>query len=209
MEDSAADGNLKAALTLALMAKIQPEWTDREAHAALSKGFLLENPFSDESSRFDKDLVLDVVTVQESKEIVEHNNQVQEAVQKKRDFLAKRTQWVSSHFTKHKVPQAKRARKTPPRWLPKPSEDTGPVTEHVRKHLPAGATVLQDDYNGRWFVNYPSKRSVSISWTKRGYAAAAAHAIHTAWRLHGEVSGEEPSWPLAALGKDFEVSQVT
>lgn len=196
--------DIRLTMCLEAMKAVCPSWTELEATKACSKGFDIEHPECEGSAKFDKDLILEVVTTSEAKEVVDFDKSLGKVRSKKEKFLVSRTQRVECYFPKAPALNKRRKKMTAaPRWLPAPQEATGPVTKHIAAFLPTPASVLQDDYNGRWYINYLGKNSVSFSWTKRGYGAAAALALHKGWAWHTEVCGEAPQWSLDELARDF------
>ena len=75
------------------------------------------------------------------------------------------------------------------------------MTAFVQAHLPEVCKIVQDDYNGRWYIVYPERAPKSVSWTKRGYGDAASRAIWTGWAFHTETTGEVPPWRTTDLDK--------
>ena len=110
-----------------------------------------------------------------------------------------------SHSIAANAPKAKKpGTPKPVRWLsPKDAEKTNIITEWIESHCPPDVSVQCDDYNGRWRVISEELNWKSISWTKRGYQAAAMMCIHQAWHYYLDGHKEKCPFDLKALEKEF------
>ncbi len=104
------------------------------------------------------------------------------------------------------------ALKHAPRWLPVREElASAKVAEWIRKHCPEGVMIDVDDYNGRFRVIGAALQEKSISWTLRGWKAAAFQALWWCWEFHCDLRGCTTPFDRAALEAEFqeEVQPVT
>ena len=60
-----------------------------------------------------------------------------------------------------------------------------------------------DQYNGRWRIVNWDKTHRSISFSKRGFAAAAAEVLHQSWSYYVETTGLPSLYNLNGFEKDF------
>lgn len=66
------------------------------------------------------------------------------------------------------------------------------ATEALRFALPNSCRLVPDAKNGRWFINHPSFKQRSVSWTQRGHQQGAKMVLRQAWGWHHATTGEEP-----------------
>lgn len=188
----------KMDMVVACISKLQPSWTAADTRRALTKAFQMDNPDMDCVWSVDSDLVFNVVSHAESKDIKNYYDDVK-TMQK--DFDKHTTIRAETVAKYYKEARSKR-KAAPPRWLPGRNERTCEVTAFVAKHLPNEAKCQEDAYNGRWFIIYEGRVPKSVSWTKRGFSAAASRAIWLGWEYHREMTGVYPPWNMAALEKE-------
>ena len=90
-----------------------------------------------------------------------------------------------------------------PRWKPIKSATAGKVVKWIETLAPETIDFETDEYNGRWRVCSQDLNLKSISWTKRGWEAAACETLYWAWKFHTDESGEECPFNLKEFEKRF------
>jgi hypothetical protein len=185
---------------VSILKHVRPTATTSTVHKALARGWQLEHPDQDALWGVDSEIILEVVTGPEARDVKAYCNDITAMKAKHAAHINMRKQLVSKHF---KEPERPRRKVTAaPRWYPTASAGTGAVTDFITKNLPAEARRVQDDANGRWLITYPLRAPKSVSWTKRGFATGASLALFTAWSYHRECTGESPPWRFADLEQE-------
>ena len=203
---SNCEGNVgrKTALVARCIAAITPGLTDEEATQRINRGYLEENPNCYDDVLVDADHLCEVVEKSEAKVVTERAAKARLTKASRVLVCEARQKVVAQHFKRAAAPKYTAAQKKTPRWLPPRDErNTERITEWIDKHIPAPIVVVCDDYNGRWRVISENLAWKSISWTKRGYEAAALEVVHQAWQYHEEDRGVACPFDLGELRKRF------
>ena len=70
-------------------------------------------------------------------------------------------------------------------------------SNYIDKFCPTTGRVTTDNPNGRWLLTYSGGKRKSVSWTKKGCAAASLDALKILWDWHTDATGEAK--PVACL----------
>ncbi len=188
-------------LTLACMKAIEPQWTEEDATRALHRAFLLEHPDTYAELPISADLVAEVVTNVEARTVKEYAADLERLQAKRKYKVASREALMQAHFGVKPVAKAKpKAKPKPcPRWQPRPKDKVQDATAFIQRHKPESVAIVTDEANGRWLLVSQDKQRRSLSWTKRGLAAATAEVLHAAWTFHIDGTGENPPFRLEEL----------
>jgi len=200
----------KVQLTLALMSHIVPNWTDIDCSKALGRAFAIENPDAYTEMLVETDNLYDVVTATEARQVDQYARK-HEIIQKVKELKKESRAALIPKHIKNITPKPKakgKAKAKPPRWLPQADDRVPKVTEHIRKNVPYSIAVEEDAYNGRWRVLSDQGDWRSISWTKRGFTAAAAEAIWQGWVYHEDYYGVPCPYSLDGLRDQFTAEAI-
>ena len=157
------DVDYKTAISLALLAKIQPDLTDLQAAARLNKAFIAEHPNCYSDLYIDPECLLDCVDKTEADKVQKFEAKIAHHRAKKEMAVETRCSLIHNYFKKTKPPKYSAEQKKPPRWLPKKFEaNTKAITEWIKDHLPEGISIICDNYNGRWRIF-----SMNLDWLGR------------------------------------------
>ncbi len=200
------ESDRKLELSMAAMGDIRKDWTDLEAIKALHRCFLLENPDTYGHLPIDTSIITEVVNASEAKAIQEFADQIQTTKAKKLIKQYVRDAGLKKYFKVSAKSQAKRPKpKATPRWVQaKHGSQCAAATAHVLEHFPASCKLFADEDDGRWRVMSEFNDRTSISWTRRGFAVAAAETIHVAWAYHMDAHPRDyPAFDLTDLARQF------
>jgi hypothetical protein len=113
---------------------------------------------------------------------------------------------VRAHFRRRPASAKAKARdKAKAKAKPVPSRmrwfEAGDKDAHQQLEMwkPSPGKVVKDDPNGRWLLAYPGVDRKSISWTRRGQAAAAREGLAWLWSSHEAMTGEPCPLPAEYL----------
>ena len=214
-------GCLRDELALRIMRKITPGLTYSQAWKALTHGYLRDNPEATASVDMDPDLLLEVISMAEAKDIKHFLGEMKVASTRFAEVKTARRQQIPKYFAKGKPaaaaaekpkakakpkPKAKAvaaaAEKTKvPHWKPPANALAADATLYIKKSAPPEGDIVQDDYNGRWRCFYPERDPKSVSWTKRGLHPAANVCLHQLWTWHEEATGMPAPFDITELLK--------
>ena len=198
-----ADGDMKTELALTIMHEMHPEWTDTQAHRALHIGYLLENPEENLEPQVPEEVVVELVQKTEEQKIRAYFKKAQSSKCDRKSVLDSRRKRVARFFKKKE--KAPKGPKTTPRWKPSTNPKASSGTAFIQKNLPPTCVAVQDDYNGRWRIIADTGEWKSVSWTKRGLVEAAGLALYWAWTFHALITGQEATFDIDELQKEFQV----
>ena len=196
-------GSLRDELVLRLIKKIIPDTSYQAAYAALHKAYLVECPEAEYALDIDPDLLLEVISLPEVKEVKTYMSEIKVASKQYNEVMSNRRGHIPRHF-RREMPMAKgkaKAKAAPkaPHWRPPAHPKAADATIFIKKHAPAGGDVVCDEYNGRWRCFYTGRRAKSVSWTKRGLKEAAGVVLHQLWTWSKETTDVGPSFPVEDL----------
>ncbi len=183
------------------MKAIEPQWTEEDATRALNRALLLENSDTYAELPISADLVAEVATNVETRTVKEYAADMEKVQATRKYKAASREALMLAHFGVKPVAKAKpKAKPEPcPRWQARPKDKVQDATAFIQKHKPESVAVITDEANGRWLLVPQDKQRRSLSWTKRGLAAATAEVLHAAWTFHIDGTGENPPFRLEKL----------
>ena len=207
----AKDGDRRRTdLVLAAIAAMKPALTDKEASACVCRGFLRELPDAYADLYVPPDMLGEVLVPGEAQAVEKYAVQVAKAHAEREHIVATRDKRVLKYFKKAPATAFSQAQRKGPRWLPdKDAKNTAQITKWMLKWVPRDGGIDVGDYNGRWRALYPpSGQAKSVSWTKRGYEAAACEAIWWTWHFHYDYSKEAAPFDMEELAKRFQEAEL-
>ena len=199
------DLDRKVDLQMACISAVEPEWTEDQAAAALSHGFLMENPNAYEEMELPAEKIGEVLTATEAKEVQTYQHSLDLVKAQKQSMLATRRARSRKYFKKGLAAPLKLVLRKKPRWIAKADASTASVSDWVKQHMPDIVRVLVDEVNGRWRLVGPSMTVKSVAWTRRGWEAAATEAVYHGWQFHNDYSNRQCPWDVEELRDRFEV----
>jgi hypothetical protein len=199
-----ADGYCRRTdLQIACLHSVCPDMLDVDAHRALHRAFMEEHPDLYREMPVSLELLSSLVSNVEARKLAAYGDEITKCKAKlvlQKNLLSRK---LPKLFKPAPCAKYTAGDKKLPRWLPKKNSCTKDVTAFICLRKPPSIFVMEDDYNGRWRVISPDGVSRSISWTKRGYAQAAAEVLYVSWELEANASGQAPPFDLAELAKEF------
>ncbi len=203
------DIHRKTELALACIAAIKPDMSGQEASKCIARAFVAENPECYSDLLVDSEALGDVVNAGEAKKVAEHAARMAATKALKELAGMTREKKLPLYFAKAAPLKYTAAQKKQPRWVPRRDEEnTEVLTKWILGYIPADVAVECDDYNGRWRVISPNLDWKSISWTKRGFEAAACEVIDRAWAFHKFCGGAAAPFDLRELSKRWQEEGV-
>ena len=200
------DLDRKVDLQMACLSAEKPDWTEDQAAAALSHGFLLEHPNVYEDMEIPAEHIGEVLSATEAKEVAGYQKALDLVKAQKQSMLATRRARSRKYFKKSPAAAPlKPGLRKKPRWTAKPDASTASVSDWVKQHMPDIVRVLVDEVNGRWRLVGPSMNVKSVAWTKRGWESAAMECLYHGWQFYNDYSGRECPWNVEELRERFEV----
>lgn len=204
---SQEDNDRQLELSMALMAKLQPEWTDVDVCKALHTGLLISKPDTYSELPVDPGLIAELVTRSEAKLVHEYADQLETGRLKKSIRSAVQVSLAKKYFKTSASSHGKKpaGKKAAPRWWPDKHRDAAAhAAKHVEDHMPPSTRLFTDEDNGRFRVITEDYEMKSVSWTRRGFGQAAAEAISVAWGFHmDKYPGQAPPFDLNDLAAQF------
>ena len=208
--DAKSDDHRRTDLVLAAISAIKPDLTEKEASACVARGFLHDIPDAYADLYVPPDMLGEVLVPGEAQAVEKYATQVAAAHAEREHIISTRDKRVLKYFKKVPAAAVSAAQKRGPRWLPaKDAASTEKITKWMLKWVPPGGGIDVDDYNGRWRALYPpTNQWKSLSWTKRGYEAAACEAIWWTWTFHYEFTKEAAPFDMEELARRFREAAV-
>ena len=211
----AGGGSRRDDLALRVMQKIVPDMSFPAAWRALHRSYLKEHPEAEYALDIDHDLLLEVMSMSEAKEVQGYLKEIRRVSKEYQRVRSRRRAHIPKYFDKGepvaaaaakakakpkaKAKAAATAAGSVPHWRPPLNARAIDATLFIKKHAPPSGDVWCDDYNGRWKCYFPDKAPKSVSWTKRGLHEAANVALHQLWTWHEEDTGLPSPFPIADL----------
>ena len=184
----------------------------------MHSSYLLEHPEAEYALDIDHDLLLEVISMSEAKEVKSYLSEIKTAGKVMREANHNRRQHIPMYFDKGKpaAPAAAEKQAAPaagkgkakakakaeakaaapaadksklPHWRPPVNAQAVDATSYIKKFACPKGDVVVDDYNGRWRCFYPGFKPKSVSWTKRGLHDAANVVLHQLWTWHEAATG--------------------
>ncbi len=194
----------KTDLQMACLHAVVPDWNDQQVLQALNKGFLCEHPDIYEELYIEPQMMSEVLVPTEAKAVETYSAALSQVKAAKAHMQQTHKRQAAKYFHRAPDPKWLPREKKKPHWLPARDELTSAkVGEWIRKHTPRTVDIAVDDYNGRFRVLGSSGAWKSISWSTRGWRAAAFLCLHWAWTFHTDTAGVAPPFNLDDLAAEF------
>jgi hypothetical protein len=194
----------KVDLQMACMAAVEPEWDEERAAQSLHRGFVMEHPDTYENLKIPPKMVAEVVTPSEAKEVEKFASALSQVRARKEHMKSTRALQSKKYFRRAPAPRWKADLKNMPRWLPKRNPAILDVSAWIKRHIPETVDIVTDESHGRWQLIPSTLKPKCISWTRRGWRAAAFEVIHQAWNFHQDGSSHPPPFDINLLSAEYE-----
>ena len=192
-------------LALAAMKAIEPDWTHIQAARAMHVAFLIEHPDTYLEMPVDSDVLSQVVTPSEAKQIAEFQAQIELTTSKKTARASALKSPLMKKYFKSMPVAPKQSTRASPRWIPQKHHGIAQASAYLESYLPSSVKMYTDEKNGRWKLMSGTRCYKSVSWTGCGIASAVARALHLAWSFHMDSNPwDGPDWDMKELTAQFE-----